>query len=646
MKSNFNINGINIELIEQSVDKYLSSDRIVSEKSKVDDNQNCFKKILSNAWDGIIDWSIDNGNQHFAITINTPYREQIVNNNYCHEDNEKSVYLFYENIRSILFHSFPSITWFLIVNEENKEQKTHFHLIIAIRNFIDYNYTLKKNIKKRLHHYSLGFNDDTSVDIKVESLIYFKDIKNWVMYLHKDYSVWKFKSYLYYTYLYEIMWVDKLGDIYFDFLIPNANVMLCNLDIVNIDFKSKESKGFYYDYLSEYKSKLKPIFLINGIKLTYNKIDERTLINLLQYYLILNEYYIYKDNIYEKIKRTKISYILVGSLKEVLYDKFQENVVLFFINNLKYYFKGFDFNYLLDTYFIKTKSVIESIVDISTQRIEPNFDLIECTDGVYSIKYDRFFSSVDNLSFNTNVSTIKYYNKTFQSIRKRKPDNWIKGIKNALNISGDELENTYFNQICKSIINTIHKDIKSKKCTLFIYGKSNTGKTTLIANPIINFYGNYNVGSIIGSKNFKWQELEGKEVGIIDEGRYNSSMSSDLLKLTGQENIIVEKKYSKGHVLIKPIPLIILTNNIFEDKNPLVDEALRNRMNIIQFLNEISELDISANDSQSFKDRIKEEEANIIVYCNKVLFKQNKNKGDRISSKILIKMIDFKINTG
>jgi hypothetical protein len=164
---------------------------------------------------------------------------------------------------------------------------------------------------------------------------------------------------------------------------------------------------------------LKNIF---GIKITNNKIDQRTLINILQYYLILNEYFIYNENIYIKIKESKISYKLIGSLKNLLYDGFQENVVNYFIKNFEYYFKGFDFSFLMDNYFIKNKSIIESIKDISTQRIEPDFGLIEFIDGIYSIKYDRFFPNKKDYSFSNKICTIKYYNKCYNRVRQDKPN--------------------------------------------------------------------------------------------------------------------------------------------------------------------------------------------------------------------------------
>jgi hypothetical protein len=61
------------------------------------------------------------------------------------------------------------------------------HLLVGIRNFMDYNYILKKNLslvlKSRLSWTGLTQSD---YDIKVDSLLYFKDVKNWAVYLFKD----------------------------------------------------------------------------------------------------------------------------------------------------------------------------------------------------------------------------------------------------------------------------------------------------------------------------------------------------------------------------------------------------------------------------------------------------------------------------
>ena len=52
-------------------------------------------------------------------------------------------------------------------------------MLIAIRNFMDYNYILKNNLIKTFLSYSKdNCNENEPHDVKIESLRYFKDIKN------------------------------------------------------------------------------------------------------------------------------------------------------------------------------------------------------------------------------------------------------------------------------------------------------------------------------------------------------------------------------------------------------------------------------------------------------------------------------------
>jgi hypothetical protein len=64
-------------------------------------------------------------------------------------------------------------------------------------------------------------------------------------------------------------------------------------------------------------------------------------------------------------------------------------------------------------------------------------------------------------------------------------------------------------------------------------------------------------------------------------------MSSDLLKITAGENIIVEKKYAEEHTNIEQTPVFILTNERFNDKNESINSALNNRMYTVEFYNNI-----------------------------------------------------------
>ena len=153
----------------------------------------------------------------------------------------------------------------------------------------------------------------------------------------------------------------------------------------------------------------------------HNKLSRETLLHILKYYLVLNNLFIYKDYIYKKVDGYDISYQLVGGVKETLYDYFYKDVIKFFTLNYFYYFDGFDFEYLLTKYLLKHKNDIIKMSEISTQRIDPDFSLMEFTDGIYSIKYDRFFPKSENKIFNEKISTVKYYNKSYNRVRKDKP---------------------------------------------------------------------------------------------------------------------------------------------------------------------------------------------------------------------------------
>lgn len=79
----------------------------------------------------------------------------------------------YNKIKDTIYKNFPTTAFFFIVSEKNKKGMLHFHAIVAIKNFIDYNYTIKNNLIKILTTVS-----SIVYDVKVESLYGFKDIKN------------------------------------------------------------------------------------------------------------------------------------------------------------------------------------------------------------------------------------------------------------------------------------------------------------------------------------------------------------------------------------------------------------------------------------------------------------------------------------
>ena len=51
-----------------------------------------------------------------------------------------------EKIKNHILEVFKTTTFIFIVPEKNKQGVLHLHILISIRNFIDYNYTLKNNL--------------------------------------------------------------------------------------------------------------------------------------------------------------------------------------------------------------------------------------------------------------------------------------------------------------------------------------------------------------------------------------------------------------------------------------------------------------------------------------------------------------------
>ena len=220
----------------------------------------------------------------------------------------------------------------------------------------------------------------------------------------------------------------------------------------------------------------------------------------------------------------------------------------------------------------------------------------------------------------TDAATIKYYNKSYSSVRRTQPENWIEGIKNAV---GKENAKD-FTTICLFIASLFQeKNDDIKKNFLYVYGQSNTGKSTFLTKVLSRYYGLENIGSVVNSSNFKFQDVLNKLIIIMDEFRYSSSFSSDFLKLLGGEPLLTTQKYNKNHIIVEKTKGFILSNNLFVDKNESVNKALLERLHIIEFLN------IVCYDKNSINELLKSEEPNIIVFCNKLYFSYTNKKTKR-----------------
>jgi ABC-type polar amino acid transport system ATPase subunit len=110
-----------------------------------------------------------------------------------------------------------------------------------------------------------------------------------------------------------------------------------------------------------------------------------------------------------------------------------------------------------------------------------------------------------------------------------------------------------FNKVCCYIANIFHKsqEIFNKKKVLYIYGESNSKKTTLVIKPLINFFELQNIGFITMSStsNFNFQNLKNKVIIIIDEFKYIKKDKDQLLKLFAGEPTIIDIKFKEPEII-------------------------------------------------------------------------------------------------
>jgi hypothetical protein len=202
------------------------------------------------------------------------------------------------------------------------------------------------------------------------------------------------------------------------------------------------------------------------------------------------------------------------------------------------------------------------------------------------------------------------------------------------------LVNENYLNICLYLIDIFHKNIFNKRSTLFIYGKNNTGKTNLIVNLLFSYFGVENICNGVSGNKFNYQYLVGKMVTIMYESQYNRDISGDLLNILSREHIVVSGKYPNNSIDIKPLPLIIISNEIFKGENSTINDTLNGRILEIEFTK--SENLVKRGECSFLVNLLKEEEGNIIIYCNKLYFDLNKSKryGNKFSNNSIIGLIE------
>ncbi len=327
-------------------------------------------KFISNHTDLIVKRSINGGNLHYAITINfeKKYIKSDIN------ELEDMVEWFAESINK----SVKLVDYLVICIEFNKNGYGYLHALLAVKSLIGYNTSLKDNIEE---HIKLTY----ALDTKIKFLKVFVDIKKNLMRVLKDLendpgSIWLLTS----------KDADQnFGDVV-DFLMYEE-----------LKYKIPKTKIVYED--------------IKTPKIVDYKYSVNTILNFWNYFLIFNNLYIYKSNIYKKVEGSIMSYYYIGNINYLI-DNFDE-IFLFFHDKFNTHFRGFDL-YNLKLKFIEQAIQNLKLVDqIMTNKIIIDFNYMEFTDGVYIVNLNRFFKreKIEKMIKN-NIATIKYYNKTYHNL--------------------------------------------------------------------------------------------------------------------------------------------------------------------------------------------------------------------------------------
>lgn len=525
---------------------------------------NSKKKDLFNHLDIIIRDNIDDGCLFYFVTVNL---KENITTELCQ----------YVWITNYMLHSIEKIE-LLNYNfgclEYNKKNKIHLHSIIAVRSLIGFNETLLHNINKE-------FRNNFEIDFVIKPLNKFNDIKRAQSYILKNINI-KQKNY----HLYICQGKEYIFENLIEFL---AN----DYPAINLEIFSKKWQDIKGSKIINFQNSFEIVF------------------NFWNYYLILNNYYINKNGIYKKITNTLISYEYIYD-KNFLLNNF-DDIFLFFLSEFPMHFEKYNLYDIKLNYLTTDKNKFDNFDKIITNKVNFTFKVFEFKDGLYFLEYNKFIKR-EQIKENINYATLKYYNKKF--VHLREPNEWIANVK--VTVKNEEV----FNDLCCYLGNCVLKidNLFDKKKTLAIIGESNTGKTTFIVKPLLNFYGEENVGFLSSNLNFKFQDLLNKELGVFDEFKYKSSLKDQFLKLFSGESFLFDIKF-KNEEKLKNLPIILITNEIFKEKNLETQKAFNNRIYEVIFFIKVKNI----NESEIQK-KLKNEEIEIIIYWNKKLHNKIKKK--------------------
>jgi hypothetical protein len=524
---------------------------------------------------------------HYLITINFEENIEI-------EEIERKQ----KELSNLINNKIQLWTYIYICVEFNEKNNIHFHCLLGVRSLIGWNDSLSNYIKNILRDF---YETDTYVQPLKKEI----DAKNAKVYINKD----LLKNHQYNALHYVLCWQQIFAE------------LLDYSESVNMDLKSwgyEQSEEF--DKLQGYKN--------NELIQTQEIIG-----HLWMYYTILNGWYLNKNKFYKKVDNFRISYEEVGDT-DFLIKEFSTKIIPFFLKKFIAHFFNLDVYGLCTKFFNNNilKNLMETFKN-NANKVEFDFTLLEFTDGVYSIKIDKF---IPKHHFTDSVvkglATLKHYKKTYKHLPKT-PTTWITNLKKVLNNETEKIDS-----ITMFVANIFHNNpnIFKKKRVLFVIGEANTQKTTLIANPLINFFTREKIGVMTKGSNFNFEDFENKSIILIDEFLMQNKYIGELLKWFEGDDITIDVKYEKPKI-IKNKPTILISNKDIKlnTRDKEIEEAFNARLFKLIFKSKLNTNEINL----QIKELLKGEEASIIIYCNKKFFEKNISKKTRLNYKRALQIL-------
>lgn len=513
------------------------------------------------------------------------------------------------------------LTWSgtIVSAEKSDNNLLHSHGIIILKNLTGYPKNIELNIKQ-------FFKKNLSYDVKINNLPSFIDIKRFFMYIYKNKDTGFFLNSVNYNINEQDLYADLVdfleGE---DWFYEIFNKTILDHDRTYIT-QNKASK-LYFDKFKK----------INGIVFNHKKnlkeISIDFIFNLFTFYILANDIVFYNDKYFIKKKNTLITYEL-WCVKNKLLEKYDE-IVQFFINYNSNYVNNFDF------FDLRRSNVVWNNLDSKLQNIDKtvnikiniDYTLIEFKDGVFNLKTNVFYNKK-----NLNVSSVFIHKGTLKHTKntykyKKIPKLWLTTISKALQYNVSEI--VEFLSYLGMIFSTNYEEMKKKR-VLFIFGESNTFKTTIIAELFINFYGQENVAFLTQSKNFPFQNFENKMIAVLDEFKYYDTLHTEYLKLFENREIIIDKKF-KDAIVVNPLNIVIISNEDFIQNQNDVDKqkALQNRIKTFTFhKNFLKNLD------DQLKEKFSEENLDIVIFVSKFYHEIYGAKKDKRKKQLLKDLIE------